>query len=132
MALLILVSGENVPEADLNIKSRDYEPINPSNIDVRNTARTPPPTKSGENWLFGSSYPLKIYKHPKTGALQPYRTLKKKRPRLSRKSLSAFGLAFTSYINSRLGCSPECDRLSTGRLHTNGIRILLHPPCLRI
>ena len=40
MALLgFLVSGENVPDADLNIKSRDYEPINPSNIDVAaNTA----------------------------------------------------------------------------------------------
>ena len=47
MALLgFLVSGENAPEADLNVKSRDYEPINPSNIDVAaNTAWTPPTPK---------------------------------------------------------------------------------------
>ena len=100
MALLgFLVSGENVPEADLNIKSRDYEPINPSNIDVAaNTAWTPPtPQSQGENWLFGVFTPPKIYKHPKTGAFTAVPYIEEKAPEIKPEiPKPPFGLAFTS------------------------------------
>ena len=100
MALLgFLVSGENAPEADLNIKSRDYEPINPSNIDVAaNTAWTPPtPQSQGENWLFGVFTPPKIYKHPKTGAFTAVPYIEEKAPEIKPEiPKPPFGLAFTS------------------------------------
>ena len=100
MALLgFLVSGENAPEVDLNIKSRDYEPIKPSNIDVAaNTTWSPPtPQSQGENWLFGVFTPPKIYKHPKTGAFTAVPYIEEKPPEIKPEiPKPPFGLAFTS------------------------------------
>ena len=99
VVLGFLTGNEVVPDAKLDFRTRDYEPVEASSIHLaENTVWSPPaPQQHGENWLFGVFTPPKIYKHPKTGEFTAVPYIEEKPPEVKPEiPKPPFGIAFTA------------------------------------